>query len=193
MKPLGTIVALMLVVAGIVVPPILMSAQMRHTRHFATVRPGVLYRGGQPTVLGLKRILHDHRIRTIVCLRDESQATAAEEAWCSQNEVRFVRIQPLNWDGTPGAARVDKPLRRFLEVMEDPANHPVLVHCFAGTHRTGGFVAVWRMEAEGWSSEQAKAELRGMGYVTLDSDLDISQYLNSYQRGALATTTAKRE
>ena len=191
MKHLGTIAGLLLVTAGIAVPPALMAWQMRHTRHFAVVKPGVLCRSGQPSLAGLKRILHDHRIRTVVSLRHESPATRAEADWCVRNEVKFVRLDPRNWDGVPGAARIDEPMRRFLEVMADPANRPVLVHCFAGTHRTGGYVAVWRIEGDGWSNEAAMAELRGMGYATLDGDLDISEYLRAYSPGALGTRTAQ--
>jgi protein tyrosine/serine phosphatase len=186
MKAAGTVCCIALVAAGAVAPPSTMSALMKHTRHFATVRPGVLYRSGQPSLAGLTRILHDHHIRTVICLREESPASLAEAAWCAKNEVKHVRITPRNWDGPPGAAPVDEPLREMLDVMRDPANHPVLVHCLAGTHRTGGYVAVWRMEAEGWTNEEAMAELRGMGYTTIDTDLDINEYLRAYERGVLS-------
>ncbi len=186
MNAAWTAACLSLVLAGAVTPPLLMCRQMKDTRHFAAVRPGVLYRSGQLTPAGLARLLHDHHIRTVVCLREPSPAADAEAAWCARNEVRFVRITPRNWDGPPGGAAVDEPLRQFLDVMRDPANHPVLVHCLAGTHRTGGFVAVWRMEAEGWANADAMAELRGMGYTSIDTDLDINEYLSGYERGALS-------
>ena len=40
----------------------------------------------------------------------------------------------------------------FLAVMDNRANYPVLVHCFAGIHRTGTMCAVFRMEYHGWSA-----------------------------------------
>jgi tyrosine-protein phosphatase SIW14 len=187
MNYLGTICWSLLLLAGLTLPSAIMMYNMRDTRHLATVKEGVLYRSGQPTVAGLRRIHHDHHIRTVVCLRDESSTTLAEQEWCEKNEVRFVRISPRNWNGLPGHADVDGPLRQFLEVMKDPANHPVLVHCLAGTHRTGGYVAVWRIE-QGWTNADAIDELRGMGYETFDTDLDINEYLHIYRKGDLGRT-----
>lgn len=187
MNYLGTVCWILLLVAGLAVPPAIMLRELRHTRHFATVKEGVLYRSGQLTAQGLRRIQHDHQIRTIVCLRKECAATLAEQEWCAKNEVRFVRIEPRNWNGPPGGADVDGPLRQFLSVMNDPNNHPVLIHCYAGTHRTGGYVAVWRIE-QGWSNADAIDELKAMGYSSFDTDLDINEYLNGYRQGALGRT-----
>jgi protein tyrosine/serine phosphatase len=69
--------------------------------------------------------------------------------------------------------------------MSDPANHPVLVHCFAGIHRTGAFCALYRMEFDGWSNEQAVQEMKELGYA--DYHRDVFAYLRRYQpRGYLA-------
>ena len=46
---------------------------------------------------------------------------------------------------------------------------------------TGAYVAVYRMDFEGWSNEQAITELRGLGYVTLDEDRNVFEFLSSYQ------------
>ena len=48
----------------------------------------------------------------------------------------------------------------FLELMDDPANHPVLVHCEHGVGRTGVMSALFRMEYEGWSAAAAIEEAR---------------------------------
>ena len=75
---------------------------------------------------------------------------------------------------------------RFLEIMRDPKNHPVLIHCKAGLHRTGVLTAVYRMEYQRWTPQQAIAELRanGFGEFVSDSANDyIMQYILAYQRG----------
>lgn len=193
MKHLDTIAGCLLVAVGIAAPIALAARQARDMRHFAVVRPGVLYRSGQMTLAGLKRAMHDHGIRTVVCIRESNATVEAERNWCERNEIAFVRLNSRNWDGVPGQARVDEPLREFLRVVKDPANHPVLVHCFAGTHRTGGMVAVYRMECEGWTNPDAIAEMRAMGYTTIDTDLDINQYLGTYTPGVLRPTPARRQ
>jgi tyrosine-protein phosphatase SIW14 len=65
--------------------------------------------------------------------------------------------------------------------MSDPSKYPVLVHCFAGTHRTGAYCAIYRMEQEHWTNAQALAEMKTYGYITLDEEWDILGYLEVYR------------
>ena len=57
-------------------------------------------------------------------------------------------------------APVDASVKQFLDVMKNPANYPVLVHCFAGKHRTGAYCAIYRMEFENWTNDEAIAEIK---------------------------------
>ena len=72
-------------------------------------------------------------------------------------------------------------LDAFLRVVDDPANGPVLIHCFAGLHRTGVYCAVYRMEFDRWSNSRAIAEVQACGYANLYEELDILEYLENYQ------------
>ena len=55
-----------------------------------------------------------------------------------------------------------KQLAKQLETAEanEPANQPVLIHCQRGAERTGTLLAVYRMEHDGWSAEEAYGEMR---------------------------------
>jgi len=158
-----------------------------HLRNFKVVRPGVLYRSGQLSLDGLDRLIDAFGIRTVVSLRDSDDGhspppDAAEEAFCRKVDVHHVRIAPRSWwpeyDGPPPA---EQGVTTFLKVMDDPANYPVLVHCFAGVHRTGAMVAVYRMEFERWTNAEALQELRAGGYKNLDRELDVRTYLETYR------------
>ena len=70
----------------------------------------------------------------------------------------------------------------FLDVLRDPANLPVLVHCYRGVHRTGSYVAVYRIEFEGWSVEKALEEMVDLGYDILPQHADVRGYFASYKR-----------
>lgn len=182
MRYLTSFLGPLLVVAGLVTPVVIAARQQAQTRNFRVVRAGALYRSGQMTVPGLKRTLAQHGIRTVVNLREGADAAdRAEEAYCLANGVRFVRIKPLRWDGVRGQASIDRGLEAFLAVVRDPANHPVLVHCQAGVHRTGLYVAFYRMEIEGWAKERALREMIALGYDELHKHADIRGYLASYR------------
>jgi protein tyrosine/serine phosphatase len=164
----------------------------RHRRSFHVVEEGVLYRSGQLDLDGLKRLVHDYGIRTIISLRDGANATdQAEAEWAGQAFLKHVRIPPRPWySSSDGRVPAEEGLEVFRQVMRDPANYPVLVHCFAGIHRTGACCAVYRMDFQGWSNRQALAEMRSLGYSTLDDDLDILTYLEHYQPRARQITAA---
>jgi tyrosine-protein phosphatase SIW14 len=156
-------------------------------RNFGVVKPGVLYRSGQLSLAGLERVIHDHGIRTVVTLRDalvegDRPPDWREEAYCKTQNIQYVRLRPRNWsapDGGPVPA--DVGVKRFLALMDDPANYPVLVHCFAGIHRTGAYVAIYRMEFDRWDNATALDELRACGYRHLDDEWDVLGYLETYR------------
>jgi protein tyrosine/serine phosphatase len=155
-------------------------------RNFHVVRAGVLYRSGQMSVSGLARVVHDHGIKTVVSLRDAHVAgddppDLEEEKWCRKEELNYFRLPPQPWEAADGSVPNEVTVVKFLEIMKNQANYPVLIHCFAGKHRTGALVAVYRMEFEHWSNERALSELEMYGYDNLQENLDVLRYLQNYK------------
>jgi len=179
-----------LLVVGIIVgvPVAWLNYRTGHFRNFRTVKEGVLYRSGQMSVAGLKRAIYEHGIRTVVTLRDadkpgEPAPDLAEEEFCRKEELYHYRITPRAWQAADGSAPARIGVAKFCDIMRDPRHYPVLLHCFAGVHRTGAYVAVYRMEFESWTNNQALAELRRLGYDNLDSEDDVRGFLQQYGRG----------
>jgi tyrosine-protein phosphatase SIW14 len=175
-------------IVGLLVGGPLAYSNYRHAalRHFRVVEDGVLYRSGQLTLPGLKRLIHDYGIKTVVTLRDAARAEVPppdleEETFCKGQEMNYLRVTPQTWWASDGSVPAEKGVKDFLAVMSDPANYPVLVHCFAGIHRTGAFCAVYRMEFHHWSNERAIAEVVAQGYSNLDEELDLLTYLEQYR------------
>ncbi|HEX4590945.1 MAG TPA: protein-tyrosine phosphatase family protein, partial [Gemmataceae bacterium] len=105
-----------------------------------------------------------------------------EEKFCHEQDIRYVRLRPREWWAPPGqSVPAEIGLRKFLAVMDEPANYPVLVHCMAGIHRTGAYMAVYRMEADHWDNAAALDELRACGYKHLDDEWDVLGYLEAYR------------
>jgi tyrosine-protein phosphatase SIW14 len=161
-------------------------------RNFRVVETGKLYRSGQMTTAGLAHTTKEYGIKTVICLRDARDdgkpAPEADEAeYCQANGIRHVVLTPAKWHDSPGKpAPVEGNLREFLKIMDDPAAHPVLIHCFAGIHRTGGYVSLYRMHYHNWSATEAIEEMKSMGTVRTKFDDEIPTYLQSYTKGKLA-------
>ncbi len=179
----GVVVTLLLIGS----PVLFAFREQKDLRNFRVVREGVLYRSGQLSRAGLKRVIHDYKIKTVVSLREapapgKADADAAEAEYCRIMDVNFLPLTPMHWEGPAGEpAPVEENVRAFRAVLADPRNHPVLVHCFAGVHRTGAYCAIYRMECEGWANEQAMEELKAGGYDRLEHEMDILGYLSRYR------------
>ena len=48
---------------------------------------------------------------------------------------------------------------------------PVYLHCKVGRDRTGTFAAIYRIEVDGWTNEEAMEELQAFGYHDYYKDL----------------------
>lgn len=187
--PRLTVALALLVVLLVAAGPVLYRADRhRMFRNFRVVEDGVLYRGGQLSPAGFERVCRERGVRTVIKLREANDdkpadvaADAAEEAFCRAHGIVFHRILPKDWEADPATGRVpmEDNLRWFERAMADPAQtpRPVLVHCFAGIHRTGAMVAAYRMAFQGWSNAEAVAELKSRGRATTTYVGNLIPYL----------------
>ena len=81
----------------------------------------------------------------------------------------------------PTRDKVDK----FLKTLDSSDAYPVLIHCYHGTGRAELYSAIYRMEFEDWSNQNAREQtrlvLKGLGY---ESSFALGKgkgdYLNAY-------------
>ena len=91
--------------------------------------------------------------------------------------MRYVHIYCKAWHPE------DEDTIRFLKVMRDPENHPVFVHCAHGADRTGFMVAAYRVVEQGWTVEEAVAEMHNFGFHPVWRQ--ISEYLEKFDDEAM--------
>ncbi len=126
--------------------------------HFRTVDRHVLYRSGQPRGLGLLA-LRLRGIHTIINLRSpDGSGVAEEEAFAAKHGIAHYNIPAGST-----TEEIAQSVERFLAVLDDKSNWPVLVHCARGKERSGVYSAVYRMEYEGWSNQKALYEMQSLG------------------------------
>jgi tyrosine-protein phosphatase SIW14 len=161
------------------------------------VAAGKFYRSGCMTVPGFREAIKRYGIRTIINLMDEwpdpdlscgyfGGGRLKESELCKELNVKFVflPVDTISRNDVPG--KRPETIEKFLEIMDNPANHPVLLHCKAGLHRTGCLAAVYRMEYDGWTPAEALRELKRMGFgefVSSSANDYILEYVMTYQRG----------
>lgn len=110
------------------------------------------YRGSQPDAYqfgNLRRL----GIKTVVDLRKDSLDAASE--WARAAGLQYINI-PL----TTRRAATEEQTNHFLQIVNDPANWPVFVHCKGGRHRTGEMTAIYRITHDAWTADQAYQEMK---------------------------------
>jgi tyrosine-protein phosphatase SIW14 len=171
-----------------------------HAKRLRPIEEGRVYRSGCLSADGFRDAIEKLRIKTVISFWDEdpdptlhanrfNHTSIKESDLCKSMGVdyRFIYVQLLSDD----RAGKDRPpaIDEFLKVMDDEASYPVLIHCKAGLHRTGIMAAIYRMEYNGWTREEALHELRshGFGYFLANtSNPYIEQYVMPYQRRSRA-------
>jgi protein tyrosine phosphatase (PTP) superfamily phosphohydrolase (DUF442 family) len=131
--------------------------EVRGISRFAQIEPG-LARGGQPTEEGI-RYLRERGFRTVVGLR----ANQAERRALASAGIVYVEI-PLRAGLLGAKVPSAEQARLFLSVVSDSARRPVFFHCRRGRDRTGALAAIYRIEAHGWTPEEAVEEMRALGF-----------------------------
>lgn len=51
-------------------------------------------------------------------------------------------------------------VQKFLNIMDDPKNYPVLIHCHHGVGRSRLFSSIYRSEYENFTNEDARENAR---------------------------------
>lgn len=112
-----------------------------------------LYRGAQPKKAGFEE-LKKLGVKTIVNLRN------------SNLDEKMITGSGFNYFHIPISSIFPKKKKfaRFLEIVSDPANCPVFVHCRRGADRTGTAVALYRIKVQEWKVEDAINEMVNGGY-----------------------------
>lgn len=114
--------------------------------NFALVAPGI-YRSAHPTTKNF-RFLEALQLRTICCLSPEPYADDLSR-FCIENEIR-VHTFKLEENREPFAEVRRDVVDQVMRVVVDVRNHPTLIHCERGRHRTGVICGCLR-KLQGWS------------------------------------------
>jgi tyrosine-protein phosphatase SIW14 len=173
-----------------VVPFVVYRIDWSHAKRLRTMHDGVLYRSGQLTVDGFTDAVLRYKIRTIVNAQDEWPNPDIAQSWCNSRTIKeselcrqlgvnYIHLPPGLVSRYEAGQKTPPAIDRFMEVMDDKANLPVLLHCKAGLHRTGVLCAVYRMEYGHVSPQEAFLELKAHGFGEFFCSAS-NDYVNQY-------------
>lgn len=132
-----------------------------------------LFRGGQPDDDGFK-YLREKGIKTIINLRENhSDKDGAEKLG-----LKCVDI-PMKAGVLGSKPPTDEQIKKFFEIVLDPAYQPVYFHCKQGMDRTGTMAAIYRIEMDGWTNQEAINEMQEFGYH--DVYKDLIEFVRNYK------------
>ncbi len=136
-------------------------------KRFGVVEEGKVYRSGGLTPAGFERVVREHKIKTIVDLGGFTDDPVGEQAAARTAKVLGVARHTFNLrgDGTGDP-------RNYIEalsIITNPASHPVLVHCAAGSQRTGACIMLYRKITQGTPFETSLDEARRYDHDPVDN------------------------
>ncbi|MDG2055517.1 MAG: tyrosine-protein phosphatase [Phycisphaerales bacterium] len=118
-------------------------------KRWGTVEQGLVYRSGQLYPEVLQRMIEKHNIECVLDLNlvePDNELQQAEIRVLA--EIGVPRINtPLIGDGTGEVENYILAVCAVHRAVE--SGSPVLVHCAAGSQRTGGVIAIYRMLVQG--------------------------------------------
>ena len=136
------------------------------------------YRGGQPGHSGFE-FLKKQGVKTIINLKEEN------------DEEPLVRSLGMNYVHIPMSVTVwtrisDASIRKYFEIVSNPENFPLFIHCERGADRTGVMVGFYRIAVQGWDGARAIKEAREVGMRWWYSGL--KDQLNSFKPATFLPT-----
>ena len=176
------------ILAVIVAVPLLHKVnRVRTVRNLRTVEPDALYRSGQMSPEAFERAVRERDIRTVFSIRDarfsgSEQTDDFEQEFCEATGRKFHRLPIPDWEIKGDRIPGEETTRLFLNLLakSEETPRPMLIHCFAGEHRTGAMVAIYRMEYCGWRNDEAIEEMTSVGNLRTSYARSLTDYLKAY-------------
>ena len=164
-------------------------------RNWGVVEEGRFYRSALPETRLIRKTMVDNSITRIINLQGwdpDNPKQVAQKQLIAELGIKEIRF-PMKGNGTPRKGNPDdsqtpKGQRRRAEVYANAIEamvteladgQVVWIQCGAGTHRTGGTIACFRMLVQQWPADKAYAELQSHGW-TPRKHRALTDWINSH-------------
>ena len=132
--------------------------------NLVTISENKVYNSGVVAPEKLSEFLKNHNIKSVIDLRDGEEQTELNpetKKQVGEEENAINKIPNVNYFNLPtDQIPQDSTVQKFLKIMDNPNNYPVLIHCHHGVGRSRLFSSIYRIEYENFSNEKARANAR---------------------------------
>lgn len=141
------------------------------------------YRGAQPRERDLADLVK-LGIKTTIDLTN-GDGNSNERRLAESAGLKFFKI-PMSTHVIPTPAEI----AQFLNIVMDPTNQPVYVHCVGGKHRTGVMTAIYRMIEDKWTPDRAFQEMKAYKFGADFLHPEFKQFVFGFNPAVAATAVA---
>jgi hypothetical protein len=164
----------------------------RRYKHLAVHEEGMMYRSAWLEPDAMSEVIEKYQIRSVVNLCNPGEM--GESRWDEERKAvvnagsRLIELpMPLTVDAS------DPLVAKHIEVLNDPNNYPMLVHCQHGVTRTAKFLTIYDILYRG---KTAKVSLDAQPlFGRKDHNVNVRAFVNNFEdkhRALYPTATAER-
>lgn len=157
------ILLIVLAVVLIAVGKYVYDTNIKH--NFKPVTEGKVYKSGAIPIDQLPGYIEEYNIKSVIDLRfpgtDDLVNNPEIPEQLLAEKGAIAKIPGVNYYNI-GSEQIpdDETVERFLKVMDDSLNYPVLIHCHHGEGRAILFSSIYRMEYEDMPNDEARKNSR---------------------------------
>ncbi len=139
------------------------AAWLQANGNFHAVIAGELYRSAQPDAAHLEKWVADHQIRSVVNLRGGSEAEWYRVERQTSAQLSLIHVDYAMRD----SEMISEVQAQELVALLDSLPKPILIHCKAGSDRTGLAAALY-LASHGYGEAMAERQISfRYGHVSL--------------------------
>lgn len=160
---------------------------MNINHNFETISEGKVYKSGVIPPDELESYIKKYNIKSVVDLRFPGTNDLVNNpeipAELSAERDAIAKIDGVNYFNN-GSDQVpnQKNLDVFFKIMDNKDNYPVLIHCYHGTGRAEMYSALYRIEYEKFTNEEARSQVRTLvKFSSFDDGKPKGEYLKAYK------------
>lgn len=160
---------------------------MNINHNFETISEGKVYKSGVIPPNEIADYVKEYNIKSIIDLRfpgtDDVVNNPENPAELRAEIAAIQKIPGLQYfnDGSDQVP-TQKNLDAFFKIMDNKANYPVLIHCYHGVGRAEMYSALYRIEYENWTNEEARKGVRFLiKWSSFDDGKPKGEFLRAYK------------